>query len=1006
MPAQPPASPHPDRADLATLVEDMRHWGASIALVEHRGIRRYPITYAELATLAARFAALLEQQHIGPGERVLLWGHNSAAWIAAFFGCVLRGVLPVPLDATGSVDFARRILAETTPRLLVADASLLALLNAPEPGLPALDLPSQLPLDTLAANLPAHEAAAVPLTPDTPLQILFTSGTTGEPKGVVQTHRNLLASLSPIEREIRKYRRYERWVHPLRFLHTLPLSHVFGQFMGLWVPPLLGATVHYEPRLQAARLLALLPRERIHVLAAVPRTLSLMRAHLLTTVPTLASALEAAAGEPWQRRWWRFRRIHRQLGFRFWAAVCGGATLPPELEQFWTTLGFGLIQGYGLTETAALVTLNHPFKVARGSLGKPLPGRSLRLNAAGELEVRGDMVATSRWQGGRIVPASASSTQAVAPGRASARAGDEPAGMPAPSADPAPSEYWLPTGDLARIDPSGEVRFLGRTGQRLVTAAGLNVYLQDLEDVLVRESGIHEALVFRLALPSASAGAAPAEDEAAAVLVVPAGPQAAAAAIDAVNTKLAAHQQIRHWWLWPALGLPRTATGKVQRRTVEAWALEQASLPRTFEHQPSAHQAFQNQSNQPQSFQSQPSLSQTMEGQFGARPAATASAQPDAAVRLLLSLALRPPAQPSAWDDAATLDGAWGLDSMGRVALAAALEDQLGLALPESAPLRTLGELRQLLGATPRAAVPHMTVQPAPAAGKGQATSPLSHSPTSTTPGAPRLASETWVPHSPHSPHPAMSAPTPAPLPLPYRYPAWPWWPVVATARSCFVEAVLRPLVFLLAAPTVHRRATPPETTTTPMLLICNHRTAMDLPLLLYALPRSLRRRVAVAMSGEMLAAWQGSWGPLAAELRPHRRWWGPPVALLLTTLFNVFPLPRTSGFRASFAHAGRALDRGYHVLVFPEGRRAPASAPLPFRPGLGILAQEAEAPILPLALRIRDVAAAAPRQGWFRSRPEIHIGTPIDLAGPTHPVAPPEAITTRLEAAVRALLT
>ena len=115
------------------------------------------------------------------------------------------------------------------------------------------------------------------LSRDTPLQIIFTSGTTGEPKGIVHTHGNVLASLDPLEKEIGKYLRYERFVHPLRILHTLPLSHVFGQFMGLWVPPLLVAEVHFEDRLQAPRLARLIKQERISVLAAVPRVLDLLR---------------------------------------------------------------------------------------------------------------------------------------------------------------------------------------------------------------------------------------------------------------------------------------------------------------------------------------------------------------------------------------------------------------------------------------------------------------------------------------------------------------------------------------------------------------------------------------------------------------------------------------------------------------------------------------------------------------------------------------------------------
>jgi long-chain acyl-CoA synthetase len=495
-----------ERPHLGTLLRDLAEWGDAAAVVEHRGVRRFSTTYGELASLARGFAGELARRGISPGERVVLWGQNSAEWIAAFFGCVAAGVLVVPLDAAGSSEFAQRVVQEVSPRLIVADTALLqraGFAPATQGSDGNADSTPCLALDDLRAHLSAFVAPAeLPvLHGETPLQILFTSGTTGAPKGIVHTHRNLLASLLPIEREMRKYRRYERLVHPLRFLHTLPLSHVFGQFMGLWVPPLLGAVVHYESRVTGSRIASLISEEHINVLAAVPRTLELLRTHLLAADPALAETIRTAQGLPIAKRWWLFRRLHRRLGLRFWAALCGGATLPAALEQFWTTMGFALIQGYGLTETAALVTLNHPFKIAQGSLGAPLPGRSLRVNDRGELEVRGEMVSTASWQNGTMVE----------------------------RADP-----WLPTGDLATLGDDGRVRFLGRTGQRLVTAAGLNVYLQDVEDALTAQPGIGEAIA--LPIPAGDGAESPG-----AVVVAHGGVAAAAAAVRGANAQLAPH---------------------------------------------------------------------------------------------------------------------------------------------------------------------------------------------------------------------------------------------------------------------------------------------------------------------------------------------------------------------------------------------------------------------------------------------------------------------------------
>jgi acyl-CoA synthetase (AMP-forming)/AMP-acid ligase II len=117
------------RDHLATLLDDFRRFGREIAVVRYQGNRRRVTTYGELAGLAGRFAALLEQRGIGQGDRVLLWGENSAEWIAAFHGCIQRGVLAVPLDAIGTVEFATRVAADVKPKLAVGDAALLERLS-------------------------------------------------------------------------------------------------------------------------------------------------------------------------------------------------------------------------------------------------------------------------------------------------------------------------------------------------------------------------------------------------------------------------------------------------------------------------------------------------------------------------------------------------------------------------------------------------------------------------------------------------------------------------------------------------------------------------------------------------------------------------------------------------------------------------------------------------------------------------------------------------------------
>ena len=874
------------RPHLASLVEDLRRNGRQTAVVCYRGVRRHATTYTDLATLSGRFAAELDRRGIAPGDRVVLWGDNSAEWIAAFFGCLLRGVLAVPLDAAGSPEFAARVIADVTPKLILADTPRL-------PNLPAT-IP-HLSLDTLQLHLPTHPVFAVApsVTLDAPFQIIFTSGTTADPRGIVHTHRNVLASLEPIESEISKYRIFERPFHPLRFLHSLPLSHVFGQFMGLWTPALLAAEVHFEPQLEPARMIDRIRWNRISLLIAVPRSLELLRSHLRLRFPELDAQLATSVGWPILKRMWRFRRIHRLTGWKFWALISGGATLPPELELFWAHLGYAVIQGYGMTETAALVTLNHPFHVGRGTLGKPLPGREVRISPEGEILVRGDVVSGSTWTNGHIQP------------RAS---------------------EWLATGDLATQDTSGELRFSGRRGDTIFTAAGLNLYPEDLEAALLKQPGVRAAAVVGCAGPNGP--------EPIAVLLSDGDDAHMRQTLEQANRSLANFQQIRHVLRWPEPSLPFTSTGKLLRRVVASWACEQ----------------------------------------LAATAAHPASSRGDVLLEMIASVTGESPTTDA---DTARLSEDLHLDSLGRVQLQSLLEQRFGLELADEqiAQVATLGELRTLAGSPANVS----------------ATAPTPEE-THDQPATPR---EVQTP----STKPTI---TPAPIPtapstLEHRYLRWPWLSAVNILRVAFQEIVVRPLVGLLAAPSVQLPEHPATTPPSPMLIIANHITAYDVPLVLYGLPPTLRRRIAVAMSGEMLLDFRRGRGAPNALLNAPM-----PIAYwLLTVLFNIFPLPRLGGFRRSFEHAGRALDRGYSVLIFPEGQRSNNGTLQPFRSGIGLLAQQAETAVLPVALLgLGDVKRTGGH--WFRSgRLAVRVGDPI----PYNPLSTPEQTTQRLQAAMSELL-
>ncbi len=524
---------HRSLLDLLTYFEKYSH---SVAYAHPQGYRMARWTYGDVLATTCRFARELEARGIGPDDRVLLWGENRAEWVTAFWGCLLRGAVVVPMDRIAAPDFVQRVAEQIQPKLCVVSREQ-AKLGFAQPALL---------LDDLREAVSRHSSTppeSPPLDRTSTAQIIFTSGTTATPRGVVLTHGNLLANLEPIEAEMQKYLKYVRLVRPVRFLNLVPLSHVFGQFMGMLIPPLLGATVIFSDSLNPADIARTLKRERAMVLIAVPRLLETLKEKVLRDLEAqnrrehFERDFAASEGQHFLRRWWRFRRIQRQFGWKFRAFVSGGAALDRNVEGFWKRLGYAVVQGYGLTETASLVSVNHPLYLRKGSIGRVVPGRELKLADDGEILVRGESVAAGYWQAEQREP--------VAGG-----------------------DGWFHTGDLGELDAKGNLYFKGRKKNVIVTAEGLNVFPEDLEAALRRQPEVRDAAV--VALPR-NGNADPC-----AVLLLREPGANADAIVQRANRELADFQRLRRWVVWPEEDFPRTPTQKPQLHVLEQFARAQA----------------------------------------------------------------------------------------------------------------------------------------------------------------------------------------------------------------------------------------------------------------------------------------------------------------------------------------------------------------------------------------------------------------------------------------------
>jgi long-chain acyl-CoA synthetase len=492
------------------------------------GYRTWTWTYAQLADASAAFAARLADASIRGGDAIAIWSENRPEWIAALWGCLLEGVVLVPIDYRASPEFLLKVAGIVNARgVIVGDT-----VDADSLGTSrVIWRTSELRASSSVVRRPLSPEASE-IGPDTTAEIIFTSGATAEPKGVVLTHRNVLANIVPIEKEVAHYRKYIRLFSPIRFLNLLPLSHMFGQAMATFVPPMLPGLVVFTRSYAPQDVIRQIRDRRISVLVCVPKMLEVLKEHVIRVAPEAATP--PGADMHWARRWWKYRRIHRMFGFKFWAMVVGAAPLDPELEAFWGRLGFAVVQGYGLTETAPIVTLNHPLRAARGAVGKPIAGVEVRIADDGEILVRGENVTRGYYN---------------APEETRA----------------AFEDGWFHTGDIGEFDDRGQLHIKGRKKEMIVTPEGLNVFPEDVERALNAQPGVRDAAVVGAPLPGTTA------ERVQAVMVVEPGTDLDAV-VRAANAELADHQRIRAAVVWPQAELPRTeGTRKLKRRELRNW---------------------------------------------------------------------------------------------------------------------------------------------------------------------------------------------------------------------------------------------------------------------------------------------------------------------------------------------------------------------------------------------------------------------------------------------------
>ena len=454
-----PASAPAGRTIVDFLRDAVKAHGPRDALLFKPGFRYQRWSYDRLWAESGQVATLLQRRGLSKGDQVLVWGPNCPQWVLIFFGCLRAGVIAVPLDLRSAPDYVERVISRITPKL--AFTSRYTPRDDVDIGLPEITFEN---LESEIYDLPEPEHVAI--QPDDLAEVMFTSGTTGDPKGVMLTHRNLAANIEGITQ-------YITCNTSSRLLSILPLSHMYEQMGGLLTVLHFGASVTYPTSRQPTVLARTMRERQITTMLLVPQGLELLMNGIEREVRRQGKGalwdklLKIAERTPYPLRRRLFGRVHKQFGGKLDFIVSGGAALDPELGRKWELMGVKIVQGYGATEASPVIS-NHTLHERRpDSVGRPLPNVEVKISEDGEILVRGDNISPGYWN---------SPEQTAA-----AFDGD-----------------WYRTGDIGLFDDDGYLHIRGRMKDMIVLPSGQNVYPDDIQAVLNRHPNVTDSAVVGL----------------------------------------------------------------------------------------------------------------------------------------------------------------------------------------------------------------------------------------------------------------------------------------------------------------------------------------------------------------------------------------------------------------------------------------------------------------------------------------------------------------------------
>jgi long-chain acyl-CoA synthetase len=501
------------------LKNSAQKFGDRPALIMRMGYRTLKLSYRDIYELAKKIACFLRKNGLQKGDAVLLLAPNSPYWICVWWGCLLEGCIPVPLNIQSTSETVERIAEQTGAKALFKFLHYKQKLPA---RLKIYDI--EFMQEFLEGIENAQFSSEAGAGENDIAELMYTSGTTGDPKGVILTHKNLLSNLETLaslvvisEKDV--------------FLSVLPLSHIFEQMAGFLFPFSRGAVIVYAHSPIAIR--SLLKEYRVTHMIAVPEFLRI----IMDKIEAASGALLRLSLKIQNKRIRKilFWPVRRNLGRRLQTVASGGASLDPELEKKWDALGINLLQGYGLTETSPIISTNTYGERCIGSVGKILPNVKVKIAPDGEIWVKGPNVFQGYFKNKEKTKETFT------------------------------ADGWFKTGDIGELDQNGFLYIKGRKKYMILGPGGQNVYPEDIEFELNKLADVSDSAVVGLEKPGGAV-------EIHAVLLFKKEVEANIESIvKKANQKLASYQQIQGWSAWPKDDFPRSATKKVKKEEVLKW---------------------------------------------------------------------------------------------------------------------------------------------------------------------------------------------------------------------------------------------------------------------------------------------------------------------------------------------------------------------------------------------------------------------------------------------------